>query len=337
LIISFPESVMIRSIAAVVPCYNRKAKTIRFVEAFLQQTYPDLALVIVDAGSRDGTIEAVGDRMLQAPGIQTYLLSVSEDCYWAAATNAGVEFALAQGYEYIFTINDDSVIGPDHLAKLMQIATEHQAPILGSRIDYLDDPGLLWSLGVSLDWRRHLVALRDRDRRFDDLPLEIQQAPLLQVDALVGDGVLIHRRVFEAIGLYQAQYLPHYWADSEWTIRAQRAGFPVAVTPQTVLYDDYPTPTEREQLKASSLREPFFPALTYRLFHVRSGENLLAKCYVIWKHCPIALKPWAFFRRGLSIVNWCIDYSRTRKQPTSNPSAHRNRDRDRSKTLTSTP
>ncbi len=323
---------MIRSIAAVVPCYNRKAKTLRFVEAFLQQTYPALDLVIVDARSRDGTVDAVRDRMPQA-----HILSVSEDCYWAAATNAGVEFALAQGYEYIFTINDDAVISPDHIAKLMQIATEHQAPILGSRIDYLDEPGLIWSLGVTVDWRRHLVAMRDCDRRFDDLPLEIRQAPILPVEALVGDGVLIHRSVFEAIGLYQARYLPHYWADSEWTIRAKRAGFAVAVTPQTVLYDDYPTPTERHQLNASSRREPFFRALYYRLFHVRSGENLLAKCYLIWQHCPIELKLWAFFRRGLSIVNWCMAYSRIPQHPTSSRQVQRNPVRDRSKTLTRTP
>ncbi len=332
LIIIPPEIVMIRSIAAVVPCYNRKAKTLRFVEAFLQQTYPALALVIVDAASRDGTIEAVLDRMPQA-----HVLSVSEDCYWAAATNAGVEFALAQGYDYIFTINDDSVISPDHIAKLMQIATDHQAPILGSRIDYLDEPGLVWSLGVTVDWSRHLVAMRDRDRWFSDLPLDIQQAPLLLTDALVGDGVLIHRSVFEAIGLYQAQYLPHYWADSEWTIRAQRAGFAVAVTPQTVLYDDYPTPREREHLNASSVREPFFRALHYHLFHVRSGENLLAKCYIIWRHCPVALKPWAFLRRGLSIFNWCVQYFRSPKRPTAPRPVHRNPALDCSKTLTKTP
>jgi GT2 family glycosyltransferase len=331
LTIRSPESVMIRSIAAVVPCYNRKAKTLRFVEAFVRQTYPDLALIIVDAGSRDGTIEAVRDRMPQA-----HVLSVSEDCYWAAATNAGVEFALAQGYDYIFTINDDSVISPDHINKLMEIATEHQAPILGSRIDYLDEPGLVWSLGMMVDWGRHLVAIRDRDRRFSDLPLEIQQAPLLPVDALAGNGILIHRSVFEAIGLYQAQYLPHYWADCEWTIRAQRAGFAVAVTPQTVLYDDYPTPTEREHLNASSVREPFFRALHYHLFHVRSGENLLAKCYLIWRHCPMPLKPWAFFRRGLSILNWCLHHLRTPKQRTSHVPDHRNSDRDCAKTLTST-
>jgi GT2 family glycosyltransferase len=276
---------MIRSIAAVVPCYNRKAKTLRFVEAFVRQTYPDLALIIVDAGSRDGSIEAVRDRMPQA-----HVLSVSEDCYWAAATNAGVEFALAQGYDYIFTINDDSVISPDHINKLMEIATEHQAPILGSRIDYLDEPGLVWSLGMMVDWGRHLVAIRDRDRRFSDLPLEIQQAPLLPVDALAGNGILIHRSVFEAIGLYQAQYLPHYWADCEWTIRAQRAGFAVAVTPQTVLYDDYPTPTEREHLNASTITCSMSDrGKIYWLNAISSGG--IARCPSNPGHFSVAVSP----------------------------------------------
>ncbi len=296
---------MIRSIAAVVPTYNRKTKTLRFIEAFLSQTYPALDLILVDSGSRDGTVEAVRDRMPQA-----HILEVSENCYWSAATNAGVQYALEQGYDGILTINDDCVIQPHYIETLAGIAQAHQAPIVGSRINYLDAPELVWALGMTLDWKKHLFCLTAQDCPFKALPIEIRQAELLPTEVLAGNGVLIDRHVFEAIGLYQAKYLPHYLADVEWTMRATRAGFPVRVTPQAIVYDDFPTPPQREQLAASARREKFFVALNHRLFNIRSGENITAKCYVIWHYCPVTLRPWAFLRRGLSILHWGLQYLR---------------------------
>jgi GT2 family glycosyltransferase len=307
---------MMRSIAAVVPTYNRKAKTLRFIEAFLNQTYPALDLILVDSGSHDGTVEAVRDRMPQA-----HILEVSENFYWAAATNAGVQYALDQGYEAILTINDDCVIQPHYVEALVGIAQKHQAPIVGSRIDYLDAPELVWALGITLDWKKHLFCLTAQDCLFESLPIEIRQADLISTELLAGNGVLIDRRVYEAIGLYQAKYLPHYLADVEWTMRATRAGFPVRVTPKAIVYDDFPTPTQRAQLAASASQEKFLAALNHRLFNVRSGENIAAKCYVIWHYCPAALRPWAFLRRGLSILHWGLQYLQRSGLPQPTPQA----------------
>ena len=52
-------NVMGATIAAIVPCRNRKGKTLRFLQQIFKQTYPDLTVIIVDADSTDGTPEAV--------------------------------------------------------------------------------------------------------------------------------------------------------------------------------------------------------------------------------------------------------------------------------------
>ena len=67
----------------------------------------------------------------------------AEDC-WSATTNAGVKFALAHQFDYILTINDDCTIAPDHVQVLFDTAQQHQVHILGSRIDYLAQPGRVW-------------------------------------------------------------------------------------------------------------------------------------------------------------------------------------------------
>jgi GT2 family glycosyltransferase len=293
-------------IAAVVPCHNRKDKTLRFLKVFAAQTYSHLDLILVDADSKDGTIDAV--RSL-AP--DTIIVSVDANHYWTAATNVGVKYALERDYDYILTINDDCVIEPGYVASLVSLAEKSQVKILGSRIDYLTYPGLVWSLGMQMDWKGHLCRLSYRDCNFTQLPDEVCSAELLKTDVLPGDGTLIHRSVFEKVGLYQARFLPHYLSDIELTLRASRAGFGVWVAPQIVLFDDSPTPRERKLMINS--QAPMWQQFTDRFFHIRSGENFFFRSYVVLKYCPMTLKPWAMFRRFLAMGNWLLQYRKNRK------------------------
>ena len=74
------------TIAAIVPCRNRKGKTLQFLQQISQQTYPDLTVIIVDADSTDGTPDAVKYYYPQA-----IVLQVDAEDYWSATTNAGVK------------------------------------------------------------------------------------------------------------------------------------------------------------------------------------------------------------------------------------------------------
>lgn len=58
------------------------------------------------------------------------------------------------------------------------------------------------------------------------------------VDILPGCGVLVPTAVFRAIGLYDNRYCPQYHADSEFTLRAKRAGYEVVVDTSAVIAND---------------------------------------------------------------------------------------------------
>ncbi|MBE9079946.1 glycosyltransferase family 2 protein [Romeria aff. gracilis LEGE 07310] len=141
------EVIRLPSVAAVVPTYNRREKTLRFLTIALTQTYPRLTVIVVDAASADGTAEAVQQ---QFP--QVVLLTTSDRDYWSATVNVGVRYALTHGFDYILTIYDDSVIEPDHLERLVALAERRQLKILGNRIDYLAQPGQIWALGTYIRW-----------------------------------------------------------------------------------------------------------------------------------------------------------------------------------------
>lgn len=133
---------MYPTVSAVIPTRNRNDKTIRFLECFSKQTYPNLKIIMVDANSTDGTQYEV---LSKFPRVT--IIHVEDENYWTGSTNRGVKFALEDKSDFILTINDDSYVEPDYVTKLVELALKHNALILGSRIDYMIQPGLVWSMG----------------------------------------------------------------------------------------------------------------------------------------------------------------------------------------------
>jgi GT2 family glycosyltransferase len=56
----------------------------------------------------------------------------------------------------------------------------------------------------------------------DTLPTDIEY---IEVDAFAGKGVLLPFEVFRTVGLYNSALLPHYHADTEFTLRARKSGY----------------------------------------------------------------------------------------------------------------
>ena len=275
---------MSASVTVVIPTHNRRNLTLQFLTALCQQSHSSLQAVVVDAASSDGTLEAVRARF---PQVQ--VLAVSDRNYWAGATNYGVRRALAQKTDYIFTINDDAVIAASHIARLVALAERHQLDILGNRIDYLSEPGRIWSLGTQINWNRpRMITLRYQDQLAQNLPADLLRAEILPVDTLPGNGVLIHRRVFESVGLYNACLLPHYHADSELILRARQAGFSAYIAPNIVLLNDFSK--AQKQSRLNSLK-----GLHRTFCHPKSHLFLPPLIYLFLRYC------WAPFRRLVTV------------------------------------
>ncbi|WOD40416.1 glycosyltransferase family 2 protein [Nodosilinea sp. E11] len=266
-------------VALVVPTHNRKAKTLRFLTQIADQTYGALQVIVVDAGSRDGTPEAVNQ---QFP--LTVVLPVNAQNFWAGATNAGVSYALKAGCDYVLTINDDAVVQPDHVERLVNLAEHLRIRILGNQINYLADRDRIWSLGTYTAWgTQDFLRLAHSDASQRDLAPEVAEATVITVDALPGNGVLIHHSVYRQIGLYNAIFLPHYHADSELVMRAVGQGISAYVTPQVVLYNDFSA--AQKQLSLGSVR-----GLAYALGHKKSHLYLPALLYIFCRYCPLRQK-----------------------------------------------
>ena len=274
---SAPAEAPAPRVAVVVPVRNRRDKTLRFLEQFGRQTYPALRLYVVDSNSTDGTPEAV-----RAAWPDAVVLAATDDDYWTGATNLGVRRALDDGVGYVLTINDDSIVLEDFLERLVAIARAHDLPILGARIDYMQRPGCVWSIGAAHHWgTADLFSTNYGGVREEDLPPLVRDAEILPVESMPGNGVLIRRDAFERLGLYDARFTPHYHADTEFMLRAWRHGLVPMVTPRVVVYNDFDIPEPELVGLAATLRR-----LWASLTRVRSHWYLVPHLFIVLRYCP---------------------------------------------------
>jgi len=216
---------MATTIAVLLTCHNRVARTTACLESlYAQSRLSNLSLqvVVVDAGSSDGTREAVEQRF---PEVE--LLRRGPDLFW----NGGMRVALAHAYEqdpdYYLWLNDDVELNRNAVRTLLdchltlEASRPHPAIVVGSTRD--PATGDLTYGGVV---RPH----RWRPMRYElvEVALEAQRA-----ETMNGNCVFVPRDVVSRIGNLAAAYT-HGMGDYDYGHRATRAGCEVWVAPGTI-------------------------------------------------------------------------------------------------------
>lgn len=103
----------------------REGKVVRGVVEHLHSVCP--RIVVVDDGSGDATAQ---EALAGGAIVLTHVVNLGQ----GAALQTGIDFALRQGAEYIFTFDADGQHSPDSLAIMARIMCAHEADVvLGSR------------------------------------------------------------------------------------------------------------------------------------------------------------------------------------------------------------
>jgi GT2 family glycosyltransferase len=255
-------------ICIVVAVHNRRVFTRDCLLSLQAQTQPPDFIVVVDDGSTDGTkemLEGFPD-VIVLPGDGTL--------FWTASVNKGIRFALDLGVDFVLTLNNDTLAPPDFLEKMLNWAMQRPGALLGAlELDGLTGKPYYGGEIVDWKWSRSTYLL-------DTLAKENQQA-LHEVSLLPARGLLIPRKVFETIGLFEERALPHYMADYDFTLKASRHGFHVYCNFDAKLYT-YPEEGGDHKIRRKKSLGNYFS----HLFGRKGGGNLLNFTIYTFRNCP---------------------------------------------------
>lgn len=210
---------------ALIPAHNNKPEVLQVLRCLERQRYGDLEVLLVDDGSTDGTGEEVRRRF---PRVR--VLQGDGQLWWTGANVLGVSDVTerARTGDFILLLNNDVSMDDDYVGELVKCSEHLGRAIVGSTI-VDDERHDCMVAGLRLDRRLRVTEQTDaaaiRESEYDD-----------QVDVLPGRGTLVPLEVFRRIGTFNRRRLPHYGADYEFSIRARRAGFRLAVSHRAKVY-----------------------------------------------------------------------------------------------------
>lgn len=252
---------------ALIPAHNNKPEVLQVLRCLERQRYGDLEVLLVDDGSTDGTGEEVRRRF---PRVR--VLQGDGQLWWTGANVLGVSDVTerARTGDFILLLNNDVSMDDDYVGELVKCSEHLGRAIVGSTI--VDDERRdCMVAGLRLDRRLRVTEQTDaaaiRESEYDD-----------QVDVLPGRGTLVPLEVFRRIGTFNRRRLPHYGADYEFSIRARRAGFRLAVSHRAKVY---------AKLRITGLYPPDRPRISFAecarlLCSRKSTANLRYYLNYVW-------------------------------------------------------
>lgn len=204
------------SVYLLVLTYNGKQLVLDCLESVMQSDYSNLNVVVIDNGGSDGTPEAVEERW----GERVSVLRLFPNVKFSRANNAGIEKALSEGADYVMLLNDDTVVAPDMISRLVEAAeADGSIGMVGPKIFYWKPDNQIWYAGglvhLSRGTSEH-IGIREEDTgQYDEQR---------DVDYITGCAMLVKRAVIERIGGLDPAYKAYY-EDSDWSMRAALAGW----------------------------------------------------------------------------------------------------------------
>lgn len=168
-------------------------------------------LFVVDNGSTDGTRDYIAEHYPEA-----ILVRSEVNLKFGKGNNLGLEYALKNGYDYVYLLNQDAWVMPDTFEKMIVVQKKH--PEFG-----LLSPLQLSSNGESYEQLfEHLVV--------ENLPDDYRGHELCEITFAQAAHWLISKSCIEIVGGFSPTF-PHYGEDDNYCQRVLYHGFKIGVVP----------------------------------------------------------------------------------------------------------
>lgn len=159
-------------------------------------------------------------------------IEAGENLGFAAGNNLGMSRAMAENFDYVFLINQDTICNQDVLTKLVNLAEkDDKLAAIQPRLMLHPETDKINSLGNSLHYLGFGFSSGGYQKFDNNLqPKEIAYA--------TGAAVLIKKEVLKKIGLFPADFFM-YHEDMDLGWRMRLAGYKIMVDPGAVVYHKY--------------------------------------------------------------------------------------------------
>jgi GT2 family glycosyltransferase len=215
--------------------WNGWQDTLECIRSLQRGEYQNWRAVIVDNGSTNDSVERLKEACPDVTILETH-----KNLGFAAGNNVGIRFALENGAEYVFVLNNDTTVFPDTISAFVAFAEKHPAAaLMGPSIDRRN-PQREWPIRRNLDLLTQLCTFTALRRLVSRIPLirgifYCTDGRPSVVQFLPGSALFFRASTFEKSGFFDEST----FLDFEELIMAEKvrkAGFSVHFVPQARIW-----------------------------------------------------------------------------------------------------
>ena len=216
----------IPKISIIILNWNGKEDTLECLESLRKLDYLNYEIIVVDNGSSDDSVPILRKGF---PNIE--LIVNDKNLGYAGGNNVGIEYALKRKADYIFLLNNDTVVHKDCLRELLDvIEREPKVGFVGPKTYYYQEPKRIQFIGGSYSFitgRSSYIGSGEIDHG--------QHDELREVDFINGHALLVRKEVIDSIGMLDPEYFA-YNEETDWCIRAKGKNYKCLYVPRAIVW-----------------------------------------------------------------------------------------------------
>ncbi|GAA5514076.1 hypothetical protein Dcar01_02827 [Deinococcus carri] len=219
--------------ATVIVNWNGYADTIGCLYSLCKSGVDINDIIVVDNNSTNNSIKEIREHFPRVNIIESDI-----NGGFSYGCNLGIKYALIHNYSFVWLLNNDTLVLPDTLSKMVSYANDTGAKIVGCTVRDIAFPYNLQLLGGGF------VNFFNGTTQ---LNLKEDAAGMTFIS---GASMLVRSEIFSDIGLFDEGYTM-YWEDVEFCVRAKRHGHSLgAAFDALVLHKEGGSVGRRSLLKA---------------------------------------------------------------------------------------
>lgn len=209
-------------ISVIIPNWNGKKFLKTCLDSLRKQTYQDIEIILVDNGSKDGSVLFTKENF---PEVR--ILQFKENRGFSVAVNAGIR--ISKG-EYIALLNNDTETDPNWLYELKKALDTHQeVGLCASKLLFWDRRNVINSAGDSVS-----VSGYASNIGFNQLDCERYNQER-KIFGACAAAAIYRKEMLNQIGLFDEDYFSYY-EDVDLDLRAQLRGYQCLYVPKAIVF-----------------------------------------------------------------------------------------------------
>ena len=230
------------SVSIIIVTWNSSSDIKANLSSVLNSNYTNIdSILVVDNFSKDSTVDLV-----RANFPEVEIIESKKNTYFTGGNNIGYKFLVKKyNSKYIITLNPDTVVKPNWIDELVEIAEkDSKIGIVSPKIVFWNNvnEGLINSAGLIYDGY-----MQAYDKGFKEKDIG-QYDKTEELDAVSGTCMLIRTDMIRDLKYLFWSKLRMYLEDLELCIRAKKNGWKVVYTPNTTVAHSYMQSTNQSSI-----------------------------------------------------------------------------------------